>query len=122
MLIITYIAILLIFLKFILAIILFLGLFSKLKEINYISIFVLFIEWISIIFSFFTYKLSVLLPFYLTIFERAYYPYVNIGFLAVVSILLILFRGIDDNLIYIHKLLISIYLLFSALPYILLYI
>lgn len=122
MLIITYIAILLIFLKFILAIILFLGLFSKLKEINYISIFVLFIEWISIIFSFFTYKLSVLLPFYLTIFERAYYPYVNIGFLVVVSILLILFRGIDDNLIYIHKLLISIYLLFSALPYILLYI
>lgn len=122
MLIITYIAILLIFLKFILAIILFLGLFSKLKEINYISIFVLFIEWISIIFSFFTYKLSVLLPFYLTIFERTYYPYVNIGFLAVVSILLILFRGIDDNLIYIHKLLISIYLLFSALPYILLYI
>lgn len=122
MLIITYIAILLIFLKFILAIILFLGLFSKLKEINYISIFVLFIEWISIIFSFFTYKLSVLLPFYLTICERTYYPYVNIGFLAVVSILLILFRGIDDNLIYIHKLLISIYLLFSALPYILLYI
>ncbi|MBE3030504.1 hypothetical protein IMK15_00705 [Sneathia sp. DSM 16631] len=122
MLIITYIAILLIFLKFILAIILFLGLFSKLKEINYISIFVLFIEWISIIFSFFTYKLSVLLPFYLTVFERAYYPYVNIGFLVVVSILLILFRGIDDNLIYIHKLLISIYLLFSALPYILLYI
>lgn len=122
MLIITYIAILLIFLKFILAIILFLGLFSKLKEINYISIFILFIEWISIIFSFFTYKLSVLLPFYLTVFERAYYPYVNIGFLVVVSILLILFRGIDDNLIYIHKLLISIYLLFSALPYILLYI
>lgn len=122
MLIITYIAILLIFLKFILAIILFLGLFSKLKEINYISIFVLFIEWISIIFSFFTYKLTVLLPFYLTVFERAYYPYVNIGFLVVVSILLILFRGIDDNLIYIHKLLISIYLLFSALPYILLYI
>lgn len=122
MLIITYIAILLIFLKFILAIILFLGLFSKLKEINYISIFVLFIEWISIIFSFFTYKLSVLLPFYLTVFERAYYPYVNIGFLVVVSILLILFRGIDDNLIYIHKLLISIYLLFSALPYTLLYI
>lgn len=122
MLIITYIAILLIFLKFILAIILFLGLFSKLKEINYISIFVLFIEWISIIFSFFTYKLSVLLPFYLTVFERAYYPYVNIGFLVVVSILLILFRGIDDHLIYIHKLLISIYLLFSALPYILLYI
>ena len=122
MLIITYIALLLIFLKFILAIILFLGLFSKLKEINYISILVLFIEWISIIFSFFTYKLSVLLPFYLTVFERAYYPYVNIGFLVVVSILLILFRGIDDNLIYIHKLLISIYLLFSALPYILLYI
>lgn len=116
----TYISFLIIILKIVLSILLFFDILKKVKEIIYISIFLLIVELISIIISFFTEKIAIFLPFYLT-YNLKYYPYINILFLIIVLILLILYKGIEDNLLYLHKFIVAIYFLLSALPYLLLY-
>ena len=109
----------LIYLKLCLAIILLFGFFNKAKEINSLCIFTLFIELISILVSIFTNKIASLQPFFLTYYQKNW-PYPNLIFLLIVSILLLLYKGIDDNLIFLHKFLVAIYLFISAFPYILL--
>lgn len=119
MIIIEYFSIILIYLKLCLAIILLFGFFNKAKEINFLCIFTLFIELISILVSIFTNKIASLQPFFLTYYQKNW-PYPNLIFLLIVSILLLLYKGIDDNLIFLHKFLVAIYLFISAFPYILL--
>lgn len=120
MIIFTYFAFLLIILKLILSVILFFNIFTKLKEVIYVSIFLLIVEFFLIIISFFTTKLMIMLPFYL-VYNLNYYPYTNILFLIIVFLLLLPYKGIDDNLIYAHKLLVAIYFMLSSLPYLLLF-
>lgn len=120
MILLTYFSFLLIILKLILAIILFFNLLKKSKELIYISMFLLIVEFIAIIISFFTRKIAVLLPFYLT-YNLIHYPYINILFLLIVLFLLILYKGIEDNLLYLHKFIVAIYFILSSLPYLLLF-
>lgn len=120
MILLTYFSFLFIILKLVLVIILFFDFLKKSKELIYLSMFTLTVEFIFIIISFFTNKVAVLLPFYLT-YNLKHYPYFNILFLLIVLFLLVLYKGIEDNLLYLHKFIVAIYFIFSALPYLLLF-
>lgn len=61
------------------------------------------------------------LPFLLLV-NLHLYPYINILFIAVILLLLILYKGVEDRFQNYHRILVSFYFLASSLGYILLLI
>lgn len=112
-----YIAILFLIIKFLLASIYIMSIDKKLNSVNNIAVAVLVFDTVIYILSLFTNSFLVFYPYFLLI-NKNLYPFINISYM-VISILLILpFSGVSYYFERLHRFIISIYF-FQSIIYLL---
>lgn len=116
----TYLIILYIFFKFLLGTANFFK-FKNFLAFDILSAIFLFLDIFFMAFSIFSYRFIAAQPFYVMANNINKFHIYNILGIVIAFILLILYKGIDDNLKQLHKNLVSIYFISTTIGYFLLF-
>ncbi len=91
---------------------------SKLKKIEVLALFLLSFDLFIVIVSMFTNRLLLLQPFFLIMYGAYWISYIL--YMILISVLLIMYTGLNDNFRNLHRILLSVYFLSSITGFLIL--